>query len=292
MIDIDYFDLHCDTVEKAFKKGESENFSFFDVAVENTELFSKRTQCFALWLDDSLNDKASFEKATQMYTYFKNVFEKNVEYEALLTLENGVSFGGDIENIAKWKKRGAVMASLTWNGENSLGGGAYSNASLSSYGKQCAEQMEKVNMILDVSHLNEKTFFDLCEVLKKPFAASHSNCFSLCSNKRNLKDWQIKEMIRRNCIIGLCFYPSFLGYGDVFERVYRHITHIMSLGGENCLCIGSDFDGAKMNKKLNSTEKVYSLYSYLLKRGLQQEQLNKIFYKNAKKFFNNVLQDE
>ena len=90
-------------------------------------------------------------------------------------------------------------------------------------------------------------------------------------------------------VMGICFYPDFLGRGDTFELIYAHIYHALELGGENRICFGSDFDGAKMSKELNSLEKAESLYTFLSKKGFDDELLAKIFYKNGENFFNNVL---
>lgn len=224
-----------------------------------------------------------------MYDYFVHEIAFRLGYKSYLTLENAASFGGCLENIALWKKRGIVASTLTWNSDNSLGGGVNGIKGLTSYGKAAIREMEKSKMTVDVSHLNEKTFYDFLSVCHKPFIASHSNCFTVCSHKRNLRDWQLRELIVAGGIVGLNFYPLFLG-GNVFEKLYENICHILQLGGENNIALGSDFDGAKMLPSLNKDSKVSDLYSFLIKKGMEKSILEKIFFKNAENFFNNVLQ--
>ena len=147
--------------------------------------------------------------------------------------------------------------------------------------------MEKAEIFIDVSHLSEKSFYDVASFAASPLIASHSNCFSLVPHKRNLKDEQIKLIIKSGGLIGLCFHAPFLlcdGFGS-FEMLYRNINHVLSLGGEDAVCFGSDFDGGKPEKVLGSLQRVKNLYAYLVGRGLQKELLEKIFYKNAEKVF-------
>ena len=265
-------------------------FSSLEVGLKKSSCFNKRKQCFALFIDDSLSEKDAFLKSTDMFHFCNDYFLKKTDYPFVLTLENASSFGGSTENISRWKKRGVIMASLTWNFENSLAGGVKSKKGLTAFGKSAIKEMENEKIIVDVSHLNEKSFSDFLSVSRKPFAASHSNCYSICKNERNLKDWQIKEIVSSSGIIGLNFYPLFLGNGFVFENIYKNIIYLLKFGAEDNIAIGSDFDGAKMSVFLNSDKKVIHLYNFLRLKGLEKSILEKIFFKNAENFFNNVLQ--
>jgi len=149
--------------------------------------------------------------------------------------------------------------------------------------------MNECKVLCDVSHLNRKGFFDCLNLSKEPIIATHSNCKKLCSHPRNLDDEQLKALFSSGGLLGLCYYPLFLGAGDVFELIYEHIYHALELGGENQIGFGSDFDGAEMDKKLDSLEKVNDLRLFLSGKGFDDELLEKIFYKNCDNFFNNVL---
>ena len=92
-------------------------------------------------------------------------------------------------------------------------------------------------------------------------------------------------MVQRGGIFGLCLYPVFLGEDDVFENVYKNIFHILDMGYEDSLSIGSDFDGADMSKKLYDISSVPKLYEYLKLRKINENILNKIFFDNAYNFF-------
>lgn len=283
-----YFDLHCDSVSKAY----SENISLFDHSLDikiDSDKFIKREQCFALWLDDKLQGEPAFSYCKRLLRLYKanenEILKRGVVPH--LTLENGSCLGGDINNISYFKGQGVIMMSLTWNGENDLASGVNFTGGIKPLGRDTIKEMERKGIILDVSHLNEEGFKDVCSLTAKPFVASHSCCYDICQNKRNLKSWQIKEIINCGGLIGINFYPYFLGTGkiDAFEKVKENIELILSFGGEDNIAIGSDFDGAKMSKKLSSADDVISLYRYLLISGMSEQFLGKVFYSNASSFF-------
>lgn len=277
-----YSDLHCDSVTRAF----SRNLSITDgrLAVDiGSEKFIKREQCFALWLSDELHGEAAFCYAKKLLDFYKRC-ENEIKSRGVtphLTVENASALGGNLNNIAYFKEQGIRMMSLTWNGENELASGADADGGLKALGKAAVREMENCGIILDVSHLNEEGFRDVCNTATKPFVASHSNCYDICPHRRNLKKWQIKEIIDRGGLVGINFYPVFLGSGSAFERVRDNIEYILSLGGEDCIAFGSDFDGADMGDELKTAGDVVSLRDYLHRQGISREIAEKVFYRNA-----------
>lgn len=282
-----YFDLHCDSISKAYKEKTSIFTDDFAVKIQSNKFF-KREQCFALWLDDELQGEPAFSYCKNLLSFFNEEKNKIKLYNVSphLTIENGSALGGDLNNIEFFKTKGAIMMSLTWNGENDLASGVNFSAGLKPLGKEAVKEIEKNNIILDVSHLNEEGFRDVLNISHKPFVASHSCCYDICQHRRNLKSWQIKQIIAMGGIIGINFYPAFLGTGkgSVFDKIKQNIELIVSLGGENNVALGSDFDGAKMSKSLRSADDVPVLYSYLKNNGMRKELLEKVFYSNAVSF--------
>ena len=177
---------------------------------------------------------------------------------------------------------------LTWNGENELGSGNVTDHGMSEFGRAAVREMEKENILVDVSHLNDAGFTDLLEVATKPFIATHSNARALCSHKRNLTDAQIREMVRRDCLIGLNYFVEFLRDDSnvkSLDDIYRHAMHFFELGGQKNLALGSDFDGAVLPECLNTPAKAAAIYEYLLSRGVSQEDAEGVMYQNAQTFF-------
>jgi membrane dipeptidase len=146
--------------------------------------------------------------------------------------------------------------------------------------------MERLGIAADVSHLNHAGFWDVIES-GSPVIASHSNAAAVWQHPRSLNDEQIKALIERKGLMGLSFVKDFLGEKEDSGRqaLLRHIMHVLDLGGENILAIGSDFDGATMHAELNGIQYVLPLYQYLADQGLNEQVLDKMFYLNAYNYF-------
>lgn len=137
-----------------------------------------------------------------------------------------------------------------------------------------------------MSHLNDPGFYQLLDLVHRPFVASHSNARGVCPHPRNLTDDQIRQMVSRRCLIGLNYYTRFLredGQPELGDLM-RHIDHFLALGAENCLALGSDFDGADLPQFLSSPTKAAGLYGELAER-YGTALCDQLFYGNTMRFF-------
>lgn len=264
-------------------------------------------QCCAIFLPDGLTQ----EEAVAYYDLHRSSFHRQMEAlsekvlpcrsaadmeaawtqgktAAILTVENGSALAGRLERVEALARDGVRMMTLTWNGENEIGSGNVTDHGLSDFGRETVRELERAGIIIDVSHLNDRGLDDLLETAEKPFAASHSNARAVCGHKRNLTDGQIAEMVRRGCLIGLNYYNAFLredGQPASLDDLWRHVEHLLELGAEHCLALGSDADGADIPPCLGSPSKCAGLYQYFLDRGLSPAQSDGILWKNALNFF-------
>ena len=207
---------------------------------------------------------------------------------AILTVENGSALAGRLERVETLAQDGVRMVTLTWNGKNELASGNVTDCGLTQFGKEAIRELERVGILLDVSHLNDRSFWDVLEVSGKPFAASHSNARSVCAHKRNLTDEQIREMVARNCLIGLNYCQNFLRSGTrpaSLDDLWQHVERFLELGAEHCLALGSDADGTDVPPGLDSPAAFTGLFQYFLDRGLSTAQAEGILWKNALNFF-------
>lgn len=285
-----YSDLHCDTVTRCFEKGESILTATGHINAFKSKQLSEHRQCFALFVPDSKSGSSAFSYFKKLVEFYEIEKEKliNTNITPVLTVENGTALGGDVDNIDFIHGKQVKMLTLTWNGENELACGAdCPEGGLKQFGRNVIAKLEEKGIAVDVSHLNEESFYDVAAFTRMPLIASHSNCKSLVPHKRNLSDEQIRLIIESGGLIGLCFHTPFLSVRGMsnFEMLYRNIFHVLSLGGENTLCFGSDFDGGSPVSELSSLQKVKNLYAYLKGRGLGEALLDKIFYKNAERLF-------
>ncbi len=283
---MNFFDLHCDTPYECFKQGLPFNNNVLAVTSKKGSVFDKWHQCFAIWVRDDMPSPFKFYKSVLNDFKFK-LSTKPDNLSPILMVEGGAVIEQDLSRVERLKNDGIRALTLTWNGENSIAGGSQSDAPLKDFGKQVILELNRNKMICDLSHINRKGFFKALEIADYPMV-THTCCDSIHSHKRNLNDGQIKALVQKNGIIGICFYPAFLGGNNVFEQVYKNIYHLLNMGYENNIAIGSDFDGADMDCKLFDISDVPALYRFLHCRGIECGILEKIFFRNAFNFFNNL----
>ncbi len=297
------FDLHCDTLFELNEKSLNLSDANLAVSLDGMQKYEKIVRCFAIYTPDTLKGSEAREHLKNLYRVFENQLAlyndkitrvadnetlNKASIGAVLTVENGSVIAGDLSAIERLSQMGVKLFSLTWNGENELGFGQLKNRGLKPFGKECIPLLEQNGIVIDVSHLSDKGFEDVCALSKKPFVASHSNARKICPHKRNLLDEQIKEIIACGGLIGLNFYKGFLNKDfDLSDKydIIRHAEHILSLGGESTLCIGTDFDGAEIIAEFDNDEKLLSLEKLFLDSGFSKQVTDKILFNNAYNFF-------
>ncbi len=279
---MNFFDLHCDTAYEMYVKKQDFSKNNLAVSGEKGEIFENWYQTFAVWLPENTKNPFNFYKA--VLCDLKAKLCGNVK--PIFAVEGGTVLEGKIENLYKLKEDDIKILTLTWDGENAIAGGVKSDKGLTDFGKAVIKEMNALNMAVDLSHLNKKSFYKAIEAAEKPLA-THSNCKEIFNVPRNLSDEQIKLIIEKNGIIGLNFYPQFLG-DNFYNAVYENILHLCDLGCENNIAIGSDFDGADMPNEMCDIAKIPTLYAVLKQKGLQDDLLQKIFYINAYNFYLNL----
>lgn len=273
--------MHCDTPYECYTKSQGFYVNQIAVSGKGGKEFEKWFQTFAFWIKDDLGNPFEFYK--KMYSDFKvKIQNKPSNLTPLFSVEGGAVIENDSDRIFLLKEDNIQFLTLTWNGENAIAGGVNSQKGLTDFGKEVLHKMNRLKMGCDLSHLNKKSFYSALEYAEFPLA-THSNCSEICDHPRNLDEIQIKLLCEKKGIIGLCFYPLFLG-GDVFQKIYENIYFLCDKGYENNIAIGSDFDGAQMNKKLDNISKIPKLYGFLEDKGIKRDILNKIFYENAYNF--------
>ncbi|UOF89425.1 dipeptidase [Fodinisporobacter ferrooxydans] len=164
----------------------------------------------------------------------------------MLSIEGAQCLQGDIRMLHILYRLGVRAVGLTWNHANDIadGVGEPRGAGLSKFGRAVVAEMNRLGMIVDVSHLSERGFWDVAEQSTKPFIASHSNCKAVFPHRRNLTDDQIHAIIAKSGTVGMTFVPDFITDGPAtVDDIIRHIDHVLSLGGQKSIAFGSDFDG-------------------------------------------------
>lgn len=278
---MNYFDLHCDTPYECFFKKLSFAESSLAVSGEKGSVFERWKQVFAVWIRDDAEEPYRLYRSV-LDDFREKLKDKPDNLTPYFAVEGGAVIEDDIDKLYRLKEDGIRFFTLTWNGENRIAGGSGSDKGLTGFGRRVIEELNRLEISCDLSHLNDKSFYRAAELAKYP-VATHSDCRAVCAAPRNLADEQLKLIGEKGGIIGLCFYPEFLG-GGVYEALYRNICHMLELGLEDSIALGSDFDGADMGEELSDITKVPLLYAYLNKKGIPAVLLDKIFYKNAENY--------
>lgn len=311
-------DLHCDTLTRDMYPARGRtpgrgtlNDPLYHLAVDKMPAGTRWVQCFAIFIPDHLRKgeaAAFFDRYAASYHAQMAAMGDRVadcacfsqlesalaagKFAGLLTVEGGAVLAGDVDRVAAVRDAGVRMLTLTWNGPNELGSGHDTPGGLTGFGREAVAAMEERGVLVDVSHLNDRGFEDLLAVAKKPFVASHSNARSVCPHRRNLPDAFIREMVDRDCLIGLNFARSFLsenGAGGGMEDLCRHVFRFLELGAEKNLALGSDYDGTDIHPELDSVEKTLDIRGALVSRGVPEETADGILFGNAWRFFARAL---
>ncbi len=294
---MNFFDLHCDTFTKLYDKKLTLLSEVTAVGFTGLSKYRTAVQTFAVFLrkteikdyeryDDCLKyGKAELERCgIKLCEKPKDIASCGVK--ALLSLEGGIPCG-TAESVEKVFSDGIKTVSLTWNYDNMYAGGVLENGGLTALGRETLREMNRYGMCLDVSHLNKKSLtqavFEADTV-----AATHTGVRKVIDCPRNLDDESLCLIRDKGGLVGLTVYPAFVG-DDPYEGFFRTVVHCLNMGLEDCIGIGSDFDGAEMSKRLDKTDKMPSLYTFLRKKGLESTLCDKIFFENSAEFYRNVL---
>ena len=220
------------------------------------------------------------------------VSEKKVA--AILSIEGGECLNGELSVLRQLYRLGVRSMLLAWNYRNLLADGAEEvhGAGLSDFGRQVVTEMNRLGMLVDVSHLCEASFNDVLALTTVPVIASHSNSKAICDNERNLTDAQLLKIKNNGGVAGLNFYPYFLNNTENadIDDVVRHIEHICSVTGEDHIGIGADYDGIECTPAgLEGTQCIPSLFERLLQLNYSSNFIEKLSGRNFMRVIGQVL---
>ena len=307
---MNYFDLHCDTIAKCFDGGKSLAHNDLALSLERTSGYEKWAQLFAVWIDDTKRGEEAFRYFNDCAEFLQKELRKNASTAlfcrtgaelraaaqagrraALLSVEGSAALAGNMEHLYDAKRLGVSLITLTWNGrcEAGDGCGVRDAEGLTPFGKELVRQMQKLNIVVDVSHLSEKGFWDVARAAKRPFIASHSDSKAVFEHRRNLTDDQFREIVKGSGLVGINLCGEFLrGDAPRIDDVLFHVDHFLHLGGEHILAVGSDLDGCVMAAGIRTADEMSRLYD-LLEHAFGTEIADRIFWENAFRFFSRNL---
>ncbi len=305
------FDAHCDTMSRILDEGKQ--LLSNDLEIDLRRMPENYIQVFAAFVDKENCEKTPLNRCLNIIERYHSEIEKNsgvirhcTTYDeivqaisagkraAILSVEGGEALDGNLSALWALYRLGVRLMTLTWNYPNEIADGALteSKGGLTPFGKTVVTEMNRLGMVIDVSHLSERGFWDVMELTSAPIVASHSNARALCGHLRNLTDEQIRAVIQNRGAIGLNFYPEFLtdsGQADI-DDILRHLEHMLALGGEECVGFGSDFDGVDcLPHGIGGIEDMPKLVERLLQAGYSEDLVKKIAAENFLRVFHEIL---
>ena len=317
-------DMHCDTIGelwKAEKAGKpiSLRSNSLHIDLEKMQKGDYLLQNFAMFVflgrekDPLVNvlemidvyNRAMAENADLIAPVLRYAdIEKNRaagKLSGMLTIEEGAVLKGNPYVVRSLYQLGVRMLTLTWNFENEIG---YPNTivkakdydptrryGLKPEGIEIVREMNRVGMIVDVSHLGDDGFWDVVKYCDGPFVASHSNARAVCNHTRNMTDDMIRALADKGGVMGLNFCGDFLnpnGKSRV-EDMVRHAKHIMNVGGSDILGLGTDYDGIDGDLELDHCDKMQLLTQEMDRQGFKTSEIEAIFHGNVLRLYREVL---
>ena len=200
----------------------------------------------------------------------------------MLGIENGYAIGKDIANVERFRRRGVVYMTLCHNGNNQLCGSARyndENLGVNAFGEQVIREMNRVGMMVDISHAGERTFYDALDISTKPIVASHSSSRALCNHPRNLTDAQLKALADKGGVAQVTLYNGFLkeeGTATIQDAI-AHLNHMVDVMGIEHVGIGTDFDGDGGIIGCASASELINFTRCLLKERYSEEDIRRIW---------------
>lgn len=308
---IDIFDGHCDTVSRRYEQGGGfwENDGHLDL--KRTRKFGRYAQFFALFGDETTTPGLPlWELCQREYAVFQREFQANRDFmtpcrtgsqaqaafqagktAAFLSVEGAELLDCDLARLEQAHAMGVRAVNLTWNHANALSGSVAEEPGrgLTDQGRAFVRRMETLGMLVDVSHISDPGFWDVAEMARKPFFASHSNARAVFPAQRNLTDGQFTAIIECRGVAGLNLFSDFLGDDPDLDTAVGHIEHFWALGGEKNVSLGGDWDGiSAMPRGLTGIWDMDRLYERLLQKNHHEALVRGVFYDNLMRVVSEV----
>ncbi len=297
---------HTDTLLNFFKSNQysfqKENKSF-QIDLPRLKKGMVSIQVFAIYVEEENKPDLALKRTIQIIDRFYQLLEQTEQLElireyadvervlsqgkigAILSIE-GAEAVFDLSALRILHRLGVRMIQLTWNQRNQLADGIgelAANGGVTLLGREVIKEMNKLDIIIDVSHLAPTSFWDVIKFSEKPAIASHSNCYTICPHPRNLTDQQIIALAEKGGHVGINFAPFLLNKNGKTEinDVINHIDYIRGLVGKRHISLGTDYDGISSTPSgLEDVGKLPNLNRALTQKGYSHQDIEDVFINN------------
>ena len=299
------FDAHCDTPVELWRKGERLRDNSGQVSLRRAKRLDGWVQFFSFctpWMNDGLTCPQRYAAAYENFLAQLQENEHTIRLcrtgadaeaalrdgvcGAFLSIEGAEALDCDPANLERVYAQGVRMINPVWSLKNALAGSCMTGEGFTDRGLAFCDEARRLGILLDVSHLSDRGFWQLCERSDAPFLASHSCARAVCAHPRSLTDEQLCAIFQRGGAVGLNLYTGFLTGTDhaTLDDAYRHLDHMMELGGDGHVCLGGDLDGCEtLPDGFSGLDDYTALLTYLQARGYSDETLASLSYQSLMK---------
>ncbi len=307
-------DAHCDTITTIMETDEKLRENKGHIDLSRLKQYDSFVQFFAAFISPKHAKMGALCRAIDIIDRLYREIENNKndimlcrnyndimkatqskKVAAVLTIEGGDALEGSISALRMLYELGVRAITLTWNYRNQIADGVADSSTgggLTPFGKEVVNEMNRLGMIVDVSHLSEAGFWDVINTTTKTIIASHSNSKKICGHRRNLTDEQLLALKKNGGVTGINLCPEFI-YSEgktTMKHVLDHIEHIVALTGEDTLGLGADYDGIDETPQgLEGVQCINDLLNELLKLNYSETLVNKIAGENFLRVIKGVL---
>lgn len=211
--------------------------------------------------------------------------KRDGRHSIILGIENGLALEHDLRNLHHFKQRGITYMTLCHNGDNDIcdsARGCNTHGGITSFGQKVIAEMNRLGIMIDMSHAAETSFYQALELSTAPIVCSHSNCRALCDHPRNITDDQMRALAQKGGVMQLTLYDGFLrtdGPASINDFL-RHLEHAISIMGIDHVGIGTDFDGDGGVNGLRNASELINITEHLIRRRYTPQDIAKIWGRN------------
>lgn len=303
------FDLHCDTalalIGKDLKQKGNLRSNKLHIDLERAATLECYAQCFACFTTPYMVDWHQVSPVAVFEREMENIMvhleensdmiaqaftakdiednRKNGKMSAILTIEGPAGFGFDPAMLEMLYKAGFRISTLGWNESNVLTGSHKTGEGLTDMGREYVKEAQRLGMLVDVSHISDRGFWDIIEMTNAPIVATHSNSRAVCNVSRNLTDDMFRAICQTGGVAGINQFASFIGEKPTLDTVCDHVLHFLELDPDGKhIALGGDLDGCdELPEGFEGVQSYPAMAQRLLERGLTETMVQDIFWNNA-----------
>lgn len=300
------FDTHCDTAYELYHRGCGLLKNDCHIDLEKASVYPKYAQYYAVWSNRRLDDETCWAQFLKIAENFdkeiaategtavrvtdaeglKSAWDHG-QHAAILAVEDARLTAGKLERVDILAGMGVKYMTLLWGGETCIGGSHDTSVPLTEFGRAVARRCFEVGIVPDVSHASAEVVDDLIPIAYeygKPFIASHSNAHAVYGHTRNLRDLHFEEIKKLGGIVGISLCQSHLTDTSLRPAdetdLLHHLEHYLSLGGEDMVGFGADWDGTDLPRGFDHVGHLANFAELLAKHNYTDELIEKIFWRN------------